>query len=76
MIKLKQNVSVKTIDRSLKYQYPVQWSCKSTIFLCDYMVMDLNSLFLDAIDRKAIKLWADSYHQNCLSNNGIMSKTN
>ena len=28
-VKLKHNVSVNTIDRSLKYQYPVQWAFKS-----------------------------------------------
>ena len=38
MVKLKHNISVKTIDGSLKYQYPVQWVFKSTILLCDYKV--------------------------------------
>ena len=33
-VKLKRNVSVKTIDESLKYQHPVQWVFKSAIFLC------------------------------------------
>ena len=37
-VKLKHNLSVKTIDGSLKYQYPVQWAFKSAIFLCDYRV--------------------------------------
>ena len=37
--------------------------------------MDQNSFFLDNIDRKAIKIRADSHHQNCLSNNGIMPIT-
>ena len=37
--------------------------------------MDQNSFFLDAIDREAIKMWANSHLQNCLSNNGITPKT-
>ena len=37
--------------------------------------MDQNSLFVDAIDHEAIKMWADSDYQNCLSNNGITPKT-
>ena len=32
MVKLKQSVSVKTINESLKYQYPLQWAFKSAIF--------------------------------------------
>ena len=72
MVKLKRNVSVKSIDESLKYQYPVQWAFKSAMRL---QGMDLNSFFLDAINREAIKIWADSHHQNCLSNNGITLKT-
>ena len=38
MVKLRGSVSIKTIDRSLKYQYPLWWALKSTIFLCDYKV--------------------------------------
>ena len=37
--------------------------------------MDLNSFFLDAIYREAIKMRTDSHYHNCLSNNGIMLKT-
>ena len=37
--------------------------------------MDQNSLFLDAIDREAIKMRTDSHPQNWLSNNGITPKT-
>ena len=37
--------------------------------------MDLNSLFLDAIDREAIKMRVDSHCQNRLSNIGITLKT-
>ena len=37
--------------------------------------MDQNSFFVDAIDREAIKIRADSHPQNCLSNNDITPKT-
>ena len=37
--------------------------------------MDQNSFFLDAINREAIKMRADSHPKNCLSNNGITPKT-
>ena len=44
-VKLKQNVSVKTIDESLEYQYPLQWAFKSAIFLCDYRVWTKTASF-------------------------------
>ena len=53
MVKLKRNVSVKTIDRSLKYQYPVQWAFKSAMQL---QGVNLNSFFVNAIDLEAIKV--------------------
>ena len=51
-VKLKHNVSVKTIHGCLKYQYSVQWVCKSAIFLCkcQYELQQLLS------DREAIKV--------------------
>ena len=36
---------------------------------------DQNSVSLDAIDREAIKVWANAHRQRCLSDNGIMPKT-
>ena len=54
-VKLKCNVSRKTIGGYLKYQYPLQWAFKSAIFLMRLRGMDQNSFFLDAIDCKAIK---------------------
>ena len=55
MVKLKCNVSVKTIGGYFKYQYPLQWAFKSTVFYA-IMVMDQNSFFLDDINREAIKV--------------------
>ena len=55
-VKFKCNVSIETIDRYLKYQYPVQWAFKSAFFLCDYKVWTKNSFFLGTIDCKAIKV--------------------
>ena len=52
-VKLKCNVFVKTIDGSLKYQYPVHWLFKSVMRL---QGMDQNSFFLDAIDHEVIKV--------------------
>ena len=40
----------------LKYQYPVEWTFKSTILLCNYKVCNQNSFFLDAINHEAIKV--------------------
>ena len=45
-VKLKCNVPVNTIDRSLKYQYAVQWVFKSAVFLCKYKVWTKTASFL------------------------------
>ena len=37
--------------------------------------MDLNSLFLDVVNREAIKVAPTPTIKNCLSSNGIMPKT-
>ena len=44
-VKLKCNVSVKTIDGFLKYQYPVQSAFKSTIFIWNYKVWTKTASF-------------------------------
>ena len=73
MVKLKQILSVKTIDGSLKYQYPVQLALKCH-FLCYYKLYVPKQLFLDASNREIIKSRGNAHHQNCFSNNGITPK--
>ena len=58
MVKFKHNVSVKTIDGSLKYQYPVQWAFKRTIFLCDYRVWTKSASLLTPSIMKPQKVGA------------------
>ena len=53
---MKRNVSVKTIDRSLKYQLSSVVGIYKHHFLMRLQGMDLNSFFVDAINREAIKV--------------------
>ena len=74
MVKLKCNVSIKTIDGSLKYQYPVWWAFKSAIF---YVITRYGpkQLLSQSHQSRSQKSHIDAHHQNCLSSNGITPKT-
>ena len=54
-VKLKCNVSVKTIGGYLKYQYPLQWAFKSAVFLCDYRVWTKTASFWTPLIAKPYK---------------------
>ena len=73
-VKLKCNVSGKTIGGYLKYQYPLKWAFKSAVFLCDYGYGP-KQLLSGCYQSRSHKSRADAHHQNCLSSNGIMPKT-
>ena len=72
-VKLKHNASIKTIDGSLKYQYP---ECSGHLKVpFSYAITGYGlKQFLSGSNREAIKSWADIHHQNCLSSNGITPK--
>ena len=73
-VKLKCNISVKTIGGYLKYQYPMQWAFKSAVFLYDYRIWTKAASFWTPSSRSH-KSRANAHHQNCLSSNGITPKT-
>ena len=74
MVKMKCNVSVKTICGYLKYQYPLQWALKAPF---SYAITGYGPKQpLSGRHRlQSHKSWADAHHQNCLSSNGITAKT-
>ena len=74
-VKLKCNISVKTIGEYLKYQYPMQWAFKSAVFLYAITGYGPKQLLSGRHRSQIHKNWANAHHQNCLSSNGITPKT-
>ena len=69
-VKLKCNVSGKTIGGYLKYQYPLQWAFFSYV-ITGYGPKQLLSGCYRSRNHKSR---ADAHHQNYLSSNGIRQK--